>query len=238
MAALAGDPAAGHDLLDHAAGRLRAMDAVAFEAVVLVDATEAAVTAGRADAAVAHSRRLAELSRTIEGEMVGPLAQLARAHALLATGNAAVAVTAAEAADALDRLGCRLFGAMAAEVAGIAATSRGAAIDMLARAADSYDGCGAVVRRDRVAKRLAGLGYRGRLAAVAGRGPAALTPRELDVARLAARGHTAAEIGRQLFIGTRTVETHLAHACAKLGCRRKRELVRFTGELDRLPEAP
>ncbi len=239
MAALAGDPAAGHDLLDHAAGRLRAMDAAAFEAVVLVDATEAAVTAGRSNAAAAHSRRLAELSRTIEGELVGPLAQLARAQALLATGSGAAAATpAAEAADALDRLGCRLFGAMAAEVAGIAATSRSAAIEMLARAADAYDECGAVVRRGRVAKRLAGLGYRGRLAAVAGRGPASLTPRELDVARLAARGHTAAEIGRQLFIGTRTVETHLAHACAKLGCRSKRELVRFTGELDRTPETP
>jgi DNA-binding CsgD family transcriptional regulator len=239
MAALAGDPAAGHDLLDQAAGRLRAMDAAAFETVVLVDATEAAVAAGRADAAVAHSRRLAELSRTIEGEMAGPLAQLARARALLATGSAAdAAAPAAEAADALDRLGCRLFGAMAAEVAGIAATSRGAAIEMLARAAAAYDGCGAVVRRGRAARRLAGLGYRGRLAAVAGRGPASLTPRELDVARLAARGHTAAEIGRLLFIGTRTVETHLAHACAKLGCRSKRELVRFTGELDRMPETP
>ena len=65
-----------------------------------------------------------------------------------------------------------------------------------------------------------------------------MTPRELDVARLAARGDTAAEIGRQLFIGTRTVETHLAHACAKLGCRSKRELVRFAGELDRVPETP
>src|SRR5215831_15637490 len=239
MAALAGDPAAGHDLLDQAAGRLRAMAAVAFEAVVLVDATEVAVMAGRADAAVAHSRRLAELSRTIEGELVGPLARLARAHALLATGSAAMAAApAAEAADALDRLGCRLFGAMAAEVAGIAATSRGAAVEMLARAANSYDACGAVVRRDRVAKRLAGLGYRGRRAAVAGRGPAALTPRELEVARLAAHGHTAAEIGRQLFIGTRTVETHLAHACAKLGCGSKRELVRFNGEFDRMPETP
>jgi DNA-binding CsgD family transcriptional regulator/tetratricopeptide (TPR) repeat protein len=239
MAALAGDPAAGHDLLDHAAGRLRAMDAVAFEAVVLVDVTEAAATAGRADAAVAHSRRLAELSQTVEGEMVGPLAQLARAHALLASGCAAVAApAAAEAADALDRLGCRFFGAMAAEVAGIAATSHSTAVEMLGRAANSYHGCGAVVRRDRVAKRLAGLGYRGRRAAVAGRGPAALTPRELDVARLAARGQTAAEIGRQLFIGTRTVETHLAHACAKLGCRSKRDLVRFTGEFDRMPEAP
>jgi len=237
MAALAGDPAAGHDLLDHAAGRLRAMDAVAFEAIVLVDATEAAAAAGRADAAVAHAQRLAELSQTIEGEMAGPLTQLARAHALLATG-AAAAAAAAEAADALDRLGCRLFGAMAAEVAGTAATSRSAAVEMFARAADSYHGCGAVVRRDRVAKRLAGLGYRGRRAAVAGRGPAALTPRERDVARLAAHGHTAAEIGRQLFIGTRTVETHLAHACAKLGCRSKRELVRFTGEFDRTQETP
>ena len=127
---------------------------------------------------------------------------------------------------------------MAAEAAGIAATSLDTAVEMLTRAANSYDRCGAIVRRDRVAKRLAGLGYRGRRAAVAGRGPAALTPREQDVARLAARGHTAAEIGHQLFIGTRTVETHLAHACAKLGCRSKRELVRFTGELDRMPEAP
>ena len=209
---------------------LRAMHAAAYEAVVLVDATEAAVAAGRADAAVAHAGRLAELSRAMEGEMVGPLARLAQARSLLATGSAAVAAaTAAEAADALDRLGCRLFGAMAAEVAGIAATSRGAAIEMLARAANSYHGCGAVVRRDRVAKRLASLGYRGRRAAVAGRGPAALTPRELEVARLAARGHTAAEIGRQLFIGTRTVETHLALTCAKLGCRGKRELVRLPG---------
>jgi DNA-binding CsgD family transcriptional regulator len=215
------------------------MGAAVFEAVVLVDATEAAVTAGRADAAATHSERLAELSRAVEGEMVGPLAQLAQAYALLATGSGAVAATAAaEAGDALERLGCRLFGAMATEVAGLAATSRGAAIEMFTRAANSYHGCGAVVRRDRVAKRLASLGYRGRRVAVAGRGPATLTPRELEVARLAARGHTAAEIGRQLFIGTRTVETHLAHTCAKLGCRSKRELVRLTAELDRIPEAP
>jgi len=238
MAALAGDPAAGHDLLDQAAGRLRAMGAAVFETIVLIDATEAAAMAGRADAAAAHARRLAKLSRTIEGEMAGPLAQLAWAVSLFAIGSAAAASPATEAADALDRIGCRLYGAMAAEVAGIAATSRGAAVEMLARAADAYNGCGAVVRRDRVAERLAGLGYRGRLAAMAGRGPASLTPRELDVVRLAVRGYTAAEIGRQLFIGTRTVETHLAHARAKLGCRSKRELVRFTSELDHRPVAP
>ena len=65
-----------------------------------------------------------------------------------------------------------------------------------------------------------------------------MTPRELDVARLAARGDTAVEIGRQLFIGTRTVETHLAHVCAKLGVASKRELLRLGGELDRVSEAP
>src|SRR5262249_20078946 len=160
MAALAGDPAAGHDLLDQAAGRLRAMGAAMFEAVVLVDATEAAVAAGRADAAVAHSRRLAELSRTVGGELIAPLAQLAAAQ------GAPHSRAEAEAGDALDRLGGRLYGAMAAEVAGNAATSRDAAVEMLTRAADGYDGCGAVVRRGRVAERLAGLGYRGRLAAM------------------------------------------------------------------------
>ncbi len=61
------------------------------------------------------------------------------------------------------------------------------------------------------------------------RGPAAirdrLTKREREVARLAAQGYTAREIGSQLHIGKRTVETHLASAYAKLGVRSKRELI-------------
>jgi DNA-binding CsgD family transcriptional regulator len=65
---------------------------------------------------------------------------------------------------------------------------------------------------------------------VGGRGgPAAvrdsLTKREREVARLAAQGYTAREIGGQLHIGKRTVETHLASAYAKLGVRSKRELM-------------
>jgi DNA-binding CsgD family transcriptional regulator len=61
------------------------------------------------------------------------------------------------------------------------------------------------------------------------RGPAAktdsLTKRERQVARLAAQGYTAREIGTQLHIGKRTVETHLANAYDKLGVRSKRELI-------------
>jgi len=55
----------------------------------------------------------------------------------------------------------------------------------------------------------------------------ALTRRERDVVLLAARGLTAREIGDRLFIGDRTVETHLSNAYGKLGVRSKVELVRL-----------
>lgn len=44
-----------------------------------------------------------------------------------------------------------------------------------------------------------------------------LTRREVEVARLAAGGWSAPEIGQQLHISERTVESHLANAYAKLG---------------------
>lgn len=54
----------------------------------------------------------------------------------------------------------------------------------------------------------------------------ALTAREKEVVALAAAGLTAREIGARLFIGERTVETHLANSYAKLGVSSKRELIR------------
>jgi DNA-binding CsgD family transcriptional regulator len=59
-----------------------------------------------------------------------------------------------------------------------------------------------------------------------GEGSQFLTVRELDVARLAAQGYTAAEIGRELQIGDRTVESHLASTYSKLSIRSKGELIR------------
>ncbi|HEX6141384.1 MAG TPA: LuxR C-terminal-related transcriptional regulator [Geminicoccaceae bacterium] len=44
-----------------------------------------------------------------------------------------------------------------------------------------------------------------------------LTPRELEVLRLAARGNSAAGMGAALVIGESTVKTHLANIYAKLG---------------------
>jgi DNA-binding CsgD family transcriptional regulator len=59
----------------------------------------------------------------------------------------------------------------------------------------------------------------------------ALSRREREVALLAARGQTAAEIAAGLYLSKRTVETHLASVYAKLGVESKTDLVRRATEL-------
>jgi len=64
-----------------------------------------------------------------------------------------------------------------------------------------------------------------------------LTRRELEVARLAAEGHTTPEIGRRLNIGRRTVESHLASAYSKLRIRSRVQLIRMASLLGAPPTA-
>ena len=54
-----------------------------------------------------------------------------------------------------------------------------------------------------------------------------LTPREAEVLRLVARGHTNKEIAESLTISVKTVETHKASGMAKLGLSSRAALVRF-----------
>jgi two-component system response regulator NreC len=54
-----------------------------------------------------------------------------------------------------------------------------------------------------------------------------LTPREVEVLRLIALGHTSVEIARQLNVSPRTIETHRAHVHGKLGLSTRAELVRY-----------
>jgi len=61
--------------------------------------------------------------------------------------------------------------------------------------------------------------------------PDDLTERELEVLRLIALGHTNGEIGSQLYLSVRTVETHRAHIQQKTGATSRAELVRYA--LDR-----
>jgi len=69
------------------------------------------------------------------------------------------------------------------------------------------------------------------LAAAPAGPPDDLTARETDILRLIALGHTNAEIGVQLFLSVRTVESHRAHIQQKLRRGSRAELVRYA--LDR-----
>jgi two-component system response regulator NreC len=60
--------------------------------------------------------------------------------------------------------------------------------------------------------------------------PDDLTQREVDVLRLIALGHTNTDIGKRLYLSTRTVETHRAHIQQKLRRTSRAELVRYALE--------
>ena len=55
---------------------------------------------------------------------------------------------------------------------------------------------------------------------------AGLTPAEYRVAALVAEGRTNREVAAALFLGERTVASHLTHVYAKLGVRSRTELAR------------
>ena len=57
-----------------------------------------------------------------------------------------------------------------------------------------------------------------------------LTPREREVLRLIALGHTNAEVAERLYLSVRTVETHRANIHRKLGTESRSELVRHALE--------
>src|SRR4051794_20145004 len=65
----------------------------------------------------------------------------------------------------------------------------------------------------------------------ASRGEAApddpLTPRELEIVKLIAEGHTSEEIAEMLFISKKTVDRHRANVLEKLGMRNRVELTRY-----------
>jgi DNA-binding NarL/FixJ family response regulator len=57
-----------------------------------------------------------------------------------------------------------------------------------------------------------------------------LTPREREVLRLIARGYTYKEIGRELFISVKTVESHVSSVLRKLQLSTRHQLTRWATE--------
>jgi DNA-binding NarL/FixJ family response regulator len=58
-----------------------------------------------------------------------------------------------------------------------------------------------------------------------------LSPRELEVLRLLARGHTNREVATLLSLSVKTVETHRSRLLEKLGARTRAELVQIANQL-------
>ena len=168
-------------------------------------AAEATAVAGRElDAAVAFGgpRRRAMALSVCGGLGDGPagLAQLREAVELLADSPARLA-----RARALVNLGIGLR----RRGEGLAAREPlGAGLDLAHR-------CGAVALAELARAELVATGARPRRAPR--QGPGSLTPAELRTAEMAASGMSNRDVAQALFVSTKTVETQLSQAYAKLG---------------------
>jgi DNA-binding CsgD family transcriptional regulator len=119
----------------------------------------------------------------------------------------------------------RLTRAQAVVNLGIGLHHRGdalAAREPLATGLDLAQQCGAVALAEVARAELVATGARPRRTSL--RGPGALTPAELRTAEMAASGMTNREVAQALFVSTKTVETQLSQAYAKLGIGSRAEL--------------
>ena len=221
-------------LLRRAATRLQEMQARPLAALGLFDLAEAAAEAGDETAAMMAAEELRAVAEWIGLPVYHGLAAAASAWASTAAGETDQAGQAARRAIELVATGgwtAHLARCHYALGRALPAEDRADAVDALERAAELLAECGSTWRRDRALEALRRLGTAGRRAAAAALGPDSLTRREREVARLAATGMSAKEIADALFVGKRTVESHLASVYAKLGVDSKLQLVRRAGEL-------
>ncbi len=186
---------------NHALGAARRAASLGQWSVVLAAAHDAA--------RYSPSKEAAELARVAAEHVDGPLSQILADHAEGRARNDATRL--ADVSARFEALGWTLFACEAAYASAHAfqgkADGRAAAL-VAVRAADLYSRCENAripwVSRSRIT--------------------GALTPREHEVALLAAAGHSDAEIAARLDIAVRTVQNHLARAYPKIGVTSRRDL--------------
>jgi DNA-binding NarL/FixJ family response regulator len=198
----------------------------------------AAISDGDLQAAELWARRARELH-------ANPAASLAveqiDARLALAHGDASdAAVSAAQAVERARAAG-RLLEASSAELARaramIAEGRTGVAIPNLQAIAHESEAAGTLVLRHRAVGELRRLGRR--LEPRSGAGVAALSPRELEVAALAAEGFTSRHIAQSLFLSERTVQVHVSRALKAMGVTSRTALpAAFGAALARAEEQP
>ncbi|MEV0342579.1 LuxR C-terminal-related transcriptional regulator [Nocardia sp. NPDC050713] len=193
-----------------------------FGNIVLPDLIEAAVRDGDASAAEQALKRLAD--RAGASETPWALGVLARSRALLAHDDAAEEFYL-EALSLLERTPLTTEVARTRLLYGEwlrRRRRRRDARNQLHTAHELFLDMGAAAFAERARTELEGAGERARE-----RTPSTaydLTPRELQVAHLAAAGTTNQQIAAELFLSTATVEYHLRKTFRKLGVTSRRQL--------------
>ncbi|UOZ10418.1 helix-turn-helix transcriptional regulator [Amycolatopsis sp. WQ 127309] len=182
----------------------------------------AAITLEDAEAAKAHLATLTSHAHC--GRHPSALATAARGWLAVLSGTFAPDEISAAAAELHD-LGLRWDASRLAGQAAIRTSDRKAMVQLL-EAARQFQGTG--VRREAGAAEPAS----------SGTGLAALSERELEVARLVVEGLTYKQAGSKLFISSKTVEHHMARIRGKLGASDRRELLATLRELLSRPDAP
>jgi len=200
-----GDRVAAHGLLTQA---VRAAE----QAGIVVLAAQALHDLARLGDAHFAAPRLARLAEASDSDLVGAFARHAKALA------GASAEPLEDSADELGRLGATLA---AAEAAVVAAARFGAAGEAQ-RAQALRLRAAALATRCEGARTPALLALDGRTT---------LSPREHEIATLAAQGLTSREIADRLVVSARTVEKHLEHVFEKLGVGGRAALRERLGEL-------
>ena len=110
------------------------------------------------------------------------------------------------------------------------------AVEQLHQAASGYEALGAIRYRDQIEMQLRQLGAaihrRSRAGRANGTGVDSLSGRVLEVARLIVDRRTNREIANHLFLGLKTVESHVRNIFNKLGVSSRAEVARLVVLLD------
>ena len=235
-----GEPARAAKLLaEHVGGEELRMIGGGWRAHYLMFLTRAWVGAGervRAERAAVAAQACAD---EVGLPKAAAMAQLSSAWLDLDAGEPLLAADrAVSAASLLEDVGDRFDAAGACALAGRAFAEAGdvdRAVALLGAAAGAFESFGSVRYRDEVERDLRKLGHRTprRRQPRGGDGLAALSPRELEIARLVVDRKTNPEIAAELFLSPKTVETHLRNAFRKLGVSKRVELARVVERADR-----